>query len=52
VNAFKSTILSSAIALITSQVTLATFLRFGPDPDFSFAAPITGLLEEFYNKIK
>src|SRR6478609_3975072 len=39
VNAFKSTILSSAIALITSQVTLATFLRFGsPDPDFSFAA--------------
>jgi hypothetical protein len=25
--------------LITSQVTLATFLRFGsPDPDFSFAA--------------
>jgi hypothetical protein len=44
----KSTILSSAIALITSQVTLATFLRFGsPDPDFSFAAPITGLLLEF-----
>src|SRR6218665_1292930 len=41
VKAFKSAILSSAIALICSQVTLATFLRFGsPEPPFSFAASI------------
>jgi hypothetical protein len=35
VNAFKSTILSSAIS-DNIPVTLATFLRFGSDPDFSF----------------
>src|SRR6187402_1025542 len=41
VNAFKSTILSSAMVLITSHDTFATFLRLGsPEPDFSFAASI------------
>src|SRR5690554_949215 len=36
VKAFKSTILSLAIASTCSQVTLATFLRFGsPEPPFT-----------------
>jgi hypothetical protein len=54
VNAFKSTILSSAIALITSQVTLATFYDLVHQIlTLALQLPITGQqLEEFYNKIK
>jgi len=39
VNAFKSTILSSAMVLIWSQETLATFFRLGsPEPFFVLVA--------------